>query len=294
MPPWVTRSKTGSALRSDTRGKRQSPSPRPHGARSAPSLLKRTGNWTNLAFPPPLASGEAHLWRVVVPDENCIPPFWLGLLSAEEKEGVARKRIPLDARRTLTSRACLRLLIGHYLRVPPDAIAFTANATGKPHIAAPSLSPTLEFNVSHSGDWVVLAFARGLPVGVDVECHRELEFSELVNSFFSPHERATWATLPPADHTRAFFSAWTKKEAYLKALGLGLSMALDSFSVSLDSGATSELVGCASDGSVARQWHITPVDLAPDYACALAIESTATALHTFTFDIGSTGQHSTA
>jgi 4'-phosphopantetheinyl transferase len=249
-----------------------------------PSLLKRTEGWPTVSFPPPLFSGEVHLWRVVVPREDCIPSHWLGLLTAEEQARVACKRIPLDARRTLTSRVCLRLLLGRYLGVPPVSVAFAANANGKPMLAAPPPSPTLEFNVSHSGDWVVLAFARELPLGVDVECHRELEFSELVNSFFSPRERETWSTVPFADHTRAFFSAWTRKEAYLKALGLGLSKSLDSFSVTFGFGANSELVSCDSDASAPQRWRIVPVDLAPGYACALAVGPAASGLHTFTFE----------
>jgi 4'-phosphopantetheinyl transferase len=250
----------------------------------APSLLKRTENWTTLSSPPPLLRGEVHFWRVLVPETEGIPAHWAGLLTAEERASAARKRIPLDARRTLTSRACLRLLLARYLAVRPDAIAFTANATGKPRIAAPAVAPTLEFNVSHSGAWVVFAFARGLPLGVDVECHRELEFSELVNSFFSPEERATWATIPSADHLGAFFSAWTRKEAYLKAIGVGLSKSLDSFTIAFDSGPTSELIWCASDASAPQRWVIASIDLAPDHACALAVPSAVTALHAFTFD----------
>ena len=254
----------------------------------APSLLKRTGDWTTLSTPPPLLSGEVHLWRVLVPDADRVPRDWPGLLTAEEQARVASKRIPHDARRTLTSRACLRLLLGRYLDSSPASVVISATTAGKPQLVAPSTPATLEFNVSHSGDWVVLAFARGLPLGVDVECHRELEFSQLVNSFFSPHEREMWSALPAADHTRAFFSAWTRKESYLKALGLGLSKPLDSFSVAFGVEPASELVWCASDASAPQRWIIVPVDLAPRYACAVAVGSAAVALHTFTFDPQST------
>lgn len=249
----------------------------------APSPLKRTDDWTTRSAPRPLRSGEVHLWRIAVPDADRIPPYWLGLLAPEEQARVARKRMLADARRVLTSRACLRLLLGGYIDVPPASVALAATANGKPHLAAPPAPPLLEFNASHSGDWVVLAFARGLPIGVDVECHRELEFSELVNAFFSPQERETWSKLPAADHTHAFFSAWTRKEAYLKALGLGLLQSLDSFSVTFGFDPTSELVGCASDASAPQRWLIASVDVAPGYACALAVGSAATALHTFTF-----------
>lgn len=253
-----------------------------------PPLLKTTSKWTSFSSPPPLLSGEVHVWRVVVPGVDRTPPHWLGLLTAEEQARAAGKRIPLDARRTLTSRACLRLLLGSYLDVPPASVAFTANATSKPQIATPFAASPLEFNVSHSGDWVVLAFARGLPLGIDVEEHRELEFSEIVNAFFSPPEREIWSTVPLPDHTSAFFSAWTRKEAYLKALGLGLFKALDSFSVAFGPDPSSGLVWCASDASAPQRWRIASIDLAPSYSCALAVGSAASALQTFTFDPRST------
>lgn len=219
-----------------------------------------------------------------MPDAGGIPPAWPGLLDAGEQAHAARKRIPLDARRTLTSRACRRLLVGSYLGVPPAAVEFATTAAGKPQLAVAAGAPALEFNVSHSGNWVVLAFARGLALGIDVECHRALEFSELVNAFFSPQERAAWSSLPAAEHARAFFSAWTRKEAYLKALGLGLLKPLDSFSVAIDSGPASDLVWCSSDASAPDRWAIASLDLAPGYACALVVGSAATALRTFTFD----------
>lgn len=245
--------------------------------------MKRTEDWTTLASPPPLESGEVHLWRVAIPEPARIPPGWLGLLDAEEQERVARKRIPLDARRVLTSRASLRLLLGGYLDVPPASVSIAAAANGKPHLATRPAASPLEFNVSHSGDWVVLAFARGLPLGVDVECHRELEFTALVNGFFSPQERESWSRLPAAEHTQAFFSAWTRKEAYLKGLGLGLFKSLDSFSVAFGGDPAPELIWCASDASAPQRWRIASIDLAPGYSCALAVASAATALHTFTF-----------
>lgn len=238
--------------------------------------------WTARAAPPPLLDGDVHLWRVLVPAAEHLPPHWPALLTAEEKTAVARKRIPLDARRTLTSRACLRLLLGHYLEVPAASLEFATNAYGKPQLAIPRSAPSLEFNVSHSGDWVVIGVARGLPLGVDVECHRALEFGDLVNSFFSAPERDAWSKLPPAAHAPAFFSAWTRKEAYLKALGLGLSKSLDSFSVSIAPEAA-KLIACSSDPRAPQQWLISSLDLAPGYSCAVAVGAAVRLLHTFTF-----------
>lgn len=247
--------------------------------------LNLHGDWTPRSSPPPLPAGEVQLWRVAVPESDRIPEHWVGLLTPEERERAARKRIPLDARRTLTSRACLRILLGGYLAVPPQKVALAANANGKPRIASANASATaVEFNVSHSGDWVLLAFTRDLAVGVDVECHRSLEFGELVESFFSPQERLAWASLAVGDQAEAFFTAWTRKEAYLKALGFGLLKPLDSFSVAFTPDATADLLSCTSDPAAGQRWKIASVDLSPGYACAVAVDSAATELRTFTFD----------
>lgn len=241
-----------------------------------------TADWTALSAPPPLAGGEVHLWRIRVPDGDNVPPRWLEILTAEEKAAAARKRLPPDRQRTLTSRACLRLLLSGYLGAPPGALVFVASAHGKPRLAAPSPTPPLEFNVSHSGEWVILGFARGMTLGVDVECHRELEFNQLVTAFFSPLERAAWAALPRGAQPGAFFAAWTRKEAYLKALGLGLSKPIDSFAVAFEPCATPALIWCSSDPAAPQHWILAAPDLTPGYSCAVATPASATRLHTFT------------
>lgn len=212
-----------------------------------------------------------------------MPPHWTGLLTPEERERVARKRIPIDGRRTLTSRACLRILLGGYLGVPPHEIALAAGAGGKPALAGPAASGQLEFNVSHSGEWVLLGFSRGLAVGVDVEHHRELEFDDLVKGFFSPAERAAWAALPPDGRREAFFATWTRKEAYLKALGVGLAKSLDSFTVTVGASTTPQLVWCADASHASEHWSIASVTPAPEYSAAVAVGSAVRCVRSFTF-----------
>jgi 4'-phosphopantetheinyl transferase len=241
-----------------------------------------TGNWIPLQAPPPLPPGEVHLWRARVPEADRTPAAWTALLSPEEQAGVARKRIPVDARRTLTSRACLRLLLGRYLELPAAALEFTVNANGKPRLAGAAAAADLEFNVSHSGEWVALAFVRGVPVGVDVEGHRELDYGELAATVFSPSERVSWSALAPADHRRAFYSAWTRKEACVKALGLGLQEPPTNFSVTIAADPAPEIVRCGGEPSAPQLWHVTPVPLAPSYSCALAVAPGPTTLQTFT------------
>ena len=245
--------------------------------------MKTSCDWLPMAIPPGLEPGQVHLWRVEVPEAASLPAPWSGLLTAEERERVARKRIPEDARRTLTSRACLRLLLGLYLGRSPLQIALAATPEGKPVLRGPPAPDKIEFNVSHSAKWVVLGFTRGLSLGVDVECRRELEFDDLVTGHFSPLERNAWAALPLPRRFEAFFAAWTRKEAYLKALGVGFAKALDSFAVTLAAGSDARLVWCADDPQAPHRWRIISIDPAPGYAGALAVASSAQGLQTFTF-----------
>jgi 4'-phosphopantetheinyl transferase len=189
----------------------------------------------------------------------------------------------MDSRRTLTSRACLRLLLGAYLACPATEITLAATLGGKPILGGPAMPDRIEFNVSHSDEWVLLGFSRGLPLGVDVERRRELEFDDLVKGFFSPREREQWTRLGPAQRPDAFFAAWTRKEAYLKALGVGLARSLDSFAVAFDAASAPALLWCADDALAPQRWRIVAVDLAPGYAAALAVDSSAESLQTFTF-----------
>ena len=255
-----------------------------------PLVVKHAEHWTNCSWPPPLRPSEVHVWRVVVPPEQDMPAAWRDVLTAEETERVARKRIPADARRTLASRACLRILAGAYLGVPPNAVPLTTTDAGKPCLLPGPVAPALEFNVSHSGDRVMLAFTRGLPVGIDIECMRQLEHNDLVDHFFSPAEREAWRDVPPEHRPRAFYLAWTRKEAFLKALGVGLSKALDSFSVSFAEDSPSGVVCAESEmASAMAPWALISLDVAPGYACTLAVGGDATFLHTLAFDGNGTG-----
>jgi 4'-phosphopantetheinyl transferase len=218
-----------------------------------------------------------------VPDETGVPEHWHTLLTPEERERSARKHFAVDARRSLTSRACLRLLLASYLECAPLQITIGVTPNGKPVLGEAHKNHRIEFNLSHSSDWIVLGFSRAIPLGIDIEWCRELEFDELVAGFFSPIERNAWATLPAANRRETFFTAWTRKEAYLKALGVGLSKSLDSFAVTMDPAATSQVEWCADNPQAAKYWRILSLDPAPGYAAAISVDFSVQRLLTFTF-----------
>lgn len=152
------------------------------------------------------------------------------ILSAEERDRAGQFRFERHRRRYVARRGILRELIGSYLDYDPAGVAFVHNAYGKPAIA----QSDLRFNLSHSHGTALYVFCRHTDVGCDIE-RRDPKFAaeQIPERFFSPDEIRALRSLPLHEQTEAFFNCWTRKEAYIKAVGHGLSIALDSFDVSL-------------------------------------------------------------
>ncbi len=152
------------------------------------------------------------------------------ILSAEERGRAGQFCFERDRRRYVARRGILREFIESYLDCDPAGVAFVHNAYGKPAVA----QGDLRFNLSHSHGMALYAFCRGADVGCDIE-RRDPKFAaeQIPERFFSPDEVRALRSLPLNEQTEAFFNCWTRKEAYIKAVGRGLSIALDSFDVSL-------------------------------------------------------------
>lgn len=148
------------------------------------------------------------------------------LLSESEKQRCDRITHDRSRRQHIVARGQLRVLLGHYLDLAPARVQIDLGPQGKPQVVG------LEFNLSHSGDLVAYAFGP-VAVGIDVEQRRSLDAAALVKRFFAPEEWQAWQELPVAERETAFFQAWTIKEAYLKAIGTGLSRALSTVPVQL-------------------------------------------------------------
>lgn len=242
--------------------------------------------WPSCPVPPPLTASEVHVWRVRVPAVGAEPADWRALLTPDEQARVERKRMSADRQRELASRAVQRLLLGAYLGVTAGSIAFSTEQRGKPVLAGTQAGSRVEFNLSHSGDWSLLAFARNHPVGVDIERWRDLERDDLVRQFFAPVEQREWEGIAPEMRRAAFFAGWTRKEAYLKALGVGLMKPLDSFAVRLAPDAPAALLSCAGDSEAAARWRIDAFTPAENYSAAIAVSSEVTTIRCFTFASG--------
>jgi len=218
-----------------------------------------------------LVAGEAHVWRL-----RLVQPAGelarLGTtLSDDERTRAARFYFERDRSAFTVVRGALRTLIGGYLGVAPSALVFGYRDKGKPYLAAPG--GDLQFNVSHSGDFALLAFTRGCAIGVDVERRRPMqELYSLAQISFSPDEFAALCRLPAAAQTDAFFACWSRKEAFIKVTGEGISQLAD-FDVTLAPGEPMRLLRVKGVAPDALPWSLHELPVIADHAAALAIEA---------------------
>jgi 4'-phosphopantetheinyl transferase len=158
-------------------------------------------------------------------------------LSDAEQQRASRFAFDLDRRRFTVARSQLRQLLGVRLDVRPDSVELVYGKRGKPALARGFAASGLRFNVAHCDDVAVYAFSRGREIGIDVEAVRAIgDADDIAASFFSRRENEVYRALDPRDKPLGFFNCWTRKEAFIKALGDGLYHPLDSFDVSLAPG----------------------------------------------------------
>lgn len=223
-----------------------------------------------------LPEEEVHVWYASLGGDPQLPGRLLPLLSSDERQRAERFYFEADRQRWIAARGTLRILIGRYLDLEPQALKFTYGPFGKPGLDEASGARSLQFNVSHSEDFGVWAFARSQPVGVDAERIRSVtDENRFAAQLFSPAESALLESLPELDRVPAFFTLWTAKEALLKAAGLGLTMPLDRIEVSLGADGSPRLVSIDGRPEPARTWRVHHFSPVPDFKVCLAIQSTS-------------------
>ena len=231
-----------------------------------------------------LAPGEIHLWSIRL-DPPAERVERLGrCLSADEWERANRFRFEQHRRQYVVGRGALRTQLAAYLGTRPELIRFTYGPRGKPFLAPPLDAGGLHFNLSNSHELALAGFVLGREIGVDVEHLRSMPDCEQISErFFSASEREVLRRLP-APKEEAFFNCWTRKEAYLKAVGEGLAAPLDSFDVTLAPGDPPRMLTLEGDADRAARWffqHFRPAD---DYVGALAIEGGPWEVRTWAFE----------
>jgi 4'-phosphopantetheinyl transferase len=215
-----------------------------------------------------LSSREVQVWSVWLTGTDASLAYYRSTLSPQELSRADRFQFENLRRSYTRSRGSLRLLLAHYLGCPPNEIELTCRPKGKPILRD---SSRIDFNASHSGEMALYAFTVGCEVGIDVEKLRKLDEPEsIATRFFSTAEASELLSLAPEQRSPAFFRCWTRKEAYVKAIGDGLSIPLDRFQVTLLPGVPARFVQLASDMGTAADWTLDHLELAPGYLGALA------------------------
>ena len=230
--------------------------------------MEKSSDWN----PPPhslsLQVGQVHVWRICLEQEDEFLERFRRTLAPEELDRAGRFRFERLQRHFIASRGFLRDVLARYLPQKPADLRFNYNDYGKPSLAG---EHSLEFNMSHSHDVGLVAVTRDAAVGVDVE-HIRADFAsdEIARRFFSRLEVEIFNSLPQHEQVAAFFRCWSRKEAYIKAIGKGLSQPLDGFDVTLAPSEPPALLRAGDDDT--RTWSFSDIDIGPDYASALAVE----------------------
>ncbi len=217
-----------------------------------------------------LSGNQLDVWVVRLVDSEDFLQRHSAVLSDDERERARRFRFPRDRNRFIVGRSALRTLLAGYTGQAPSAIRFSYSYYGKPELAGSR--DGLAFNVAHSGDLAVFAFGRFESVGIDVEQMTAIpELDMLARRFFAPNESAELMSLPEPDRLPAFYRCWTRKEAYLKALGHGLAKPLDGFEVSFAADEPARLRRVLDDADEPERWSLSPFEPAAGAVAAAAV-----------------------
>jgi 4'-phosphopantetheinyl transferase len=240
-------------------------------------------NWDRPGDNYVLPEGEVHVWRARIDGASESLAKLRQTLSIAECERAGKFYFMPDRTRYVIGRGLCRILLGRCLGIPAERLSFEYGPTGKPKLAKDLQQSRLCFNVAHSGDFVLVALAYRYELGVDIELIQTgVEVDAIAQQFFSANERARLSTNVPADRKHdAFFTCWTRKEAYLKACGDGLSLPLDSFDVTFLPGEAPRLIETRQDPAEASLWTLQDLDVDPGYKAALACESATPQLRTW-------------
>lgn len=217
---------------------------------------------------------EVHIWQVGLDQSPLQTDSYLLTLSSDERARADRFYFQKDRESFIVARGVLRGILGRYLKRTPESLHFHYSSHGKPALNYDSGGDSIRFNLSHSHRIALYAIARNREVGIDIELVRDGPHAEhIAEQFFSPGEVRSLQALPTVQQRYAFFLCWTRKEAYIKGRGEGLSLPLDQFDVSLAPGEPAKLLSTRPDPLEANRWLLQDLTLdQAGYAAAVAIE----------------------
>lgn len=224
----------------------------------------------------PLDEHTVHMWLLPLLQSSGVRARLSRLLSSDELSRASRFRFERDCQNWITARGMMRTILGEYIYQSPELLRFASHEHGKPYLQD---YPLLKFNLSHAGDYGLLGVAHRT-IGVDIEQIRgNFADPSVARHFFSQAEQSALAAYSNDKYPIAFFTCWTRKEAYIKARGEGLSHRLRDFDVSVDP-TINGLLASRPDDKERDRWEMETVQVPPSYSAAVAIEHS----HIMSFD----------
>jgi 4'-phosphopantetheinyl transferase len=219
-----------------------------------------------------LTNGEVPVWHASLGQPREVLMQLEAVLSQEEKVRARRFRFERHRNYFVVGRGILRILLSKYTGIGAGQLQLQYTQHGKPFLSG--ITETgICFNLSHSGDRVIYAFSRGSQIGIDIEHIRPVEdVDQIAKRSFSPREYHTFRSVPEADRWKAFFNCWTRKEAFIKAIGEGLSFPLEKFEVSLEPGCPAALISVMGSLENAKRWSMYELQTHDGYVAALAVK----------------------
>jgi 4'-phosphopantetheinyl transferase len=215
---------------------------------------------------------EVHVWAVQLDRDASMIREMANLLDDDERDRASRFRRRVDRDRFIVAHAVLRRVLARYLRKPAQSLRFRRDHFGKPSLAHRT---AVTFNMTHGDSVALIAVTTGRPVGVDVERVTPLDDAfDVAETCFAPAERRVLHAVPAGQVSDTFFNCWTRKEAFIKAVGTGLSAPLKAFEVSLEPDMPARLCRVSGSARVAASWTIEALQPAPGYVGALAVRRT--------------------
>ena len=237
------------------------------------SLETSDSMWSSPPARLTLTRNEVHIWRATVEDPSLDFSRFRRLLSSDERAKGDRFFFARDRHRFVMARGFLRAILGLYLNCAPTDLRFEYNEQGKPSLAHSDLDVNLTFNLAHSGTLALYGFTIQRAIGVDIEQIRyDFDSEEIVRHFFSADEAGRLLSIPASDRPGWFFACWTRKEAFIKAKGFGLSLPLDQFDVSVSPEEPAPLLETRWDKDEGSRWSLKSIDVGPGYAATIAVE----------------------
>jgi len=225
-----------------------------------------------------LSPDEVHVW--IADLDSYLPDNFERLLSIDEVQRAHRFHFAKHRNHFVIARGLLRKLLAAYLACNPVELKFEYAAKGKPSVAA---AHAIKFNLAHSHGQAAYAFSRNRELGIDIELMRQ-DFGgeDIARRFFSTHEVQCLETVAKDLAGQAFFNCWTRKEAYIKAIGEGLSMPLEAFDVSLAPGEPAALLQNRLNEREVERWSMQSLTAPDGYAAALVVEGSGWNFKQFT------------